>query len=249
MVYKSLLAIVRDMEVSRASLAAAMAMADKENAHLDVVCVGVDMSQLSFHYGQVNTLVPQEMISLAREEAKGLKQELQQLLDPVEFTWSVETAATQINGLSRCVARRARFADLVFLHKPYGTGTTHSCETIVQAALFDGHAPVLITPPCETPADAYRRIVIAWNESAEALTAIRAALPLLKQASLVSITVIDPPQHGRNRSDPGRALAQMLSRHGVKADIVVLAKTLPHVSEVLKRHEQDVKADLLVMGA
>lgn len=249
MAYKSLLTVISDMEASQPSLSAAMAIAAKENAHLEVFCVGVDMSQLSFHYGQVNTLMPQEMIQRAREDAEAVEQAVRQKLASAEFTWSVETTATQIDGLSRHVSRRARFADLVILHKPYGPGTSQGCETMVESSLFDGHAPLLIMPPATKPDLDFKRIVIAWNESAEALTTIRAALPLLKQAAMVSIAVVDPPQHGPNRSDPGGALAQMLSRHGVKADIAVLAKTMPHVSDVLLRHLQDVDADLMVMGA
>jgi nucleotide-binding universal stress UspA family protein len=91
--------------------------------------------------------------------------------------------------------------------------------------------------------------VIAWNQSAEAMAAVRKALPILKQADLVSITVIDPPQTGVERSDPGGMLCQMLVRHGVKAEVTVLARTLPRVSDVLARHVRDSNADLLVMGA
>ena len=81
------------------------------------------------------------------------------------------------------------------------------------------------------------------------MTATRRALPLLKQADAVIITVIDPPAHGPERSDPGGLLCQMLVRHGVKAEVSVLAKSLPRVSDVLARQVRDLDADLLVMGA
>jgi nucleotide-binding universal stress UspA family protein len=41
----------------------------------------------------------------------------------------------------------------------------------------------------------------------------------------------------------------MLVRHGVKAEVTVLARTMPKISDVLARHCRDVDADLLVMGA
>jgi nucleotide-binding universal stress UspA family protein len=41
----------------------------------------------------------------------------------------------------------------------------------------------------------------------------------------------------------------MLSRHGIKAEVTVLAKTMPRVSDVLLRHVTDENADMLVMGA
>jgi nucleotide-binding universal stress UspA family protein len=94
-----------------------------------------------------------------------------------------------------------------------------------------------------------RRIVVAWNQSREAMAAVRRALPFLQRADLVSITVIDPPPHGAERSDPGGLLCQMLVRHGVKAEVSVLARTLPRVSDVLARHVRDIDADMVVMGA
>jgi nucleotide-binding universal stress UspA family protein len=41
----------------------------------------------------------------------------------------------------------------------------------------------------------------------------------------------------------------MLSRQGVRAEISILAKTMPRVSDVLLRHVKDKNADLVVMGA
>jgi nucleotide-binding universal stress UspA family protein len=41
----------------------------------------------------------------------------------------------------------------------------------------------------------------------------------------------------------------MLSRHGVRAEVSVLAKTMPRVCDILTRHARDIDADLLVMGA
>jgi nucleotide-binding universal stress UspA family protein len=91
--------------------------------------------------------------------------------------------------------------------------------------------------------------VIAWNEGREAMNAIRAALPLLKAAECVDIAVVDPAPTAPDRSDPGGLLCQMLVRHGVKAEVSVLARSMTRVADVLKRHLRDRDADLLVMGA
>jgi nucleotide-binding universal stress UspA family protein len=94
-----------------------------------------------------------------------------------------------------------------------------------------------------------RRVMIGWDESAEALSAVRAAIPLLTRADAVHVVVVDPPAHGPNRSDPGGLLSQFLARHGVKVEIDVLAKTLPRISDVLARHAGDIEAEMIVMGA
>jgi nucleotide-binding universal stress UspA family protein len=122
-------------------------------------------------------------------------------------------------------------------------------EPVVEGALFEGQVPVMICPDNGKVPTTPERVVVAWNESNESLRAARASLPILKAASAVHVVVIDPPAHGPNRSDPGGMLSQFLARHGVKAEIDVLSKTMPRVSDVLMRHAADVNADLVVMGA
>jgi nucleotide-binding universal stress UspA family protein len=120
---------------------------------------------------------------------------------------------------------------------------------VLEAALFDGAAPVLLLAGTLLPETLGKRVVIAWNQGREAMAAVRRALPLLRKADLVNIVVVDPPAYGPERSDPGGALCQMLVRHGVKAEVSVLARTMPRVSDVLVRHVRDQNADILVMGA
>ena len=131
-------------------------------------------------------------------------------------------------------ASRARFADLIVLPRPYGPGNGSEAEAVVEAALFEGKAPVLVLPAKGLGENAMpKRIVIAWNQSAEAMVATRQALPFLKSADMVNITVIDPPTQGEERSDPGGMLCQLPVRHGVHAEVSVLARSLPRISDCL----------------
>jgi nucleotide-binding universal stress UspA family protein len=188
------------------------------------------------------------MIDRAEEEARALDAKVQDRLGKEDIRWSSEAAVAQLGALNGLVAVRARFSDLVILPKPFGPGRGQEDEAIVEAALFEGQTPVLVVP--DTGLGSFgKRVVVAWNQSSEALSAVRLALPLLAKADLVDISIIDPPKHGPERSDPGGPLSQMLARHGVRAEVSVLAKTLPKVSEILVRHGRDLNADMIVMGA
>lgn len=139
-----------------------------------------------------------------------------------------------MGGLTDLIARRARFCDVVILPKPYGQHASVDAYLLVEAALFQGRAPVLVVPVTGLPdmlstALPGQEIVVAWNESAEVLVTIRAALPLLCAAKHVTMAIIDPSPQSTDRSDPGGALAQLRARHGVRAELAVLAKTLPRV--------------------
>lgn len=250
MAYKSLLCVVSDMEHCAPALEQSIAMALAENdAHLEVLCVGVDLTQVTSYYAGANAVILQETITRALEEADALKTAVSERLNGEAFAWSVSTAVAALADLGRHIAARARFSDLVVLAHPYGEDVGPEHEGIIEATLFEGRAPCMVVPNTGGSVTAPKRVVVGWNESSEAMAAVRAALPLLKQADMVNITVIDPPTHGPNRSDPGGMLSQFLARHGVHAEISVLSKTLPRVSDVLKRHLNDSQADMLVMGA
>jgi nucleotide-binding universal stress UspA family protein len=152
-------------------------------------------------------------------------------------------------GLDAAIARVARYSDLIIASQPYGEGSTQVQTIILEAVLFGTGAPVMVIPRTAENIGPFERVMVAWDESTQALEAVRKALPALKNATRAEIVMINPPSHSPERSDPGGVICVMLARHGVKADVSILAKTMPHVAEVINRHAQDHAIDLIVMGA
>lgn len=249
MSYNSLFCVLTDDDLVEDTLGHAISVAAAHDAHLDVMCLGVDRTQTGFYYAGASAIVLQETITRANEEAEAIKARAEGILKSSDLRWGVEAGVAQLADLGRHVAARARFSDLVILPKPYGEGRGAELEPVTEAALFEGHTPTLILPDNATPVPRPKRILVGWNESIEALSATRAALPLLRQADAVHVVVIDPPAHGPSRSDPGGLLSQYLARHDVPVEIDVLSKTLPRISDVLSRHATDMNAELVVMGA
>lgn len=249
MAYKTLLTVLTDDRLAGLTLTHATALAETCDAHLDVLCLGVDRSQAGYYYAGASAMIVQDSISHATEEAEALAAFSCKHLDGRDGRWGVDTGVTQLADITRHVAARARFSDLVVVPRPYGDNCGAELELVVEGALFEGQTPVLVVPDVSLPVPKPKRIVLAWNESAEALNAVRASLPLLQSADIVHVVVIDPPKRGPNRSDPGGMLSQYLSRHGARAQIDVLSKTMPLVSDVLLRHIRDIDADMVVMGA
>lgn len=252
MAYKSILTISAHTAQVADVFSAAAALAIAQDGHLDALAIGVDASQIGYSYLGSSAVVLQIAQDQATEAVKSIEDGFKAAAKaaPSSLRWSSEGAIAMLGGVVELVASRARFADLVVLGKPYGKDRGGEGEAIIEAAMFEGQAPVLVMPEGFTDADKIgKRIVIAWNQSRESLTAIRRALPFLRGADHVWITIVDPPQHGAERSDPGGALCQMLVRHGVKAEVTVLAGTLPRVSDVIARQVRDMNADMLVMGA
>src|SRR6056297_3734623 len=247
--YNSLFTVLTDESLVDETLSHAMAAATEHGAHLDVLCLGVDRSQSGYYYAGASAIVLQETIARAQEEAEAIEAKARKVLGGSALRWSVEAGVSQLADLGRHVAARARFSDMVILPQPYAEGRGAELEPVTESALFEGRTPVMVTPKKSAPVTPPARIMLGWTQSSEALGAVRAALPLLKRADLVHVVVIDPPSHGPNRSDPGGLLSQYLARHGVKVEIDVLSKTLPRVSDVMRRHVTDIDADMIVMGA
>lgn len=249
MAYKTIFTVLTDAALVATVLDQAVALAIEHDAHLDVLCLGVDRTQTGYYYAGANALILQETINRADTEAKTIERSVKDRLQREGVRFSTDTGVAQLADVTRHVAARARFADLVVLPKPYGEARGAELEPVIEAAMFDGLAPVMVVPGPGHVVTRPNRVIVGWNEGREALSAIRAALPLLIAAASVRVVVIDPPVHGANRSDPGGLLSQYLARHGITVEIDVLAKTLPRVSDVLLRHARDISADMVVMGA
>ncbi|WP_225028016.1 universal stress protein [Xinfangfangia pollutisoli] len=252
MAYKSLLTLAAAPDRLGPAVNAAGVLARKFDAHLDALALGVDRTQVGYSYVGSGAVVLQVALERAEEDARKAEAALKAALDGqgADLRWALDSAVTQIGALTDLVATRARYADLVVLPKPYADTAGPEDEAIIEAAMFEGMAPVLVVPEKGPEITGnFKHVVLAWNQSREAMVAAKQALPFLKAAERVTITVIDPPTHGPERSDPGGLLCQFLVRHGVKAEVAVLARTLPRISDVLARQCTDTNADLLVMGA
>jgi nucleotide-binding universal stress UspA family protein len=251
MAYKSLLTVAASPEGLLTTVTAAAQISQTMDAHLDALALGVDRTQIGYSYVGSGAVVIAAAMDRAEADARIAEAALNAAIGAQAPTLrsSVESVVTQLGTMTDVVAARARYSDLVILPLPYGKSRQVEDEALTEAALFEGMAPVLVIPPSGMKSAEPKRILLAWNQSREAMVATRRAMPFLRRAETVQIVVIDPPTHGPERSDPGGLLCQYLVRHGIRAEVSVLARTLPRVSEVLARHALDFDAGLLVMGA
>jgi nucleotide-binding universal stress UspA family protein len=253
MQYKSLLALIWEAELADQTIAAAAAVARAHDAHLDVLVIGYEPSPPGHVYLGVGDVMigwsPDHAIAAAKASTAAAQVALDR--QPLGLRYALEAEITVSGQLTDVVADRAAFADLVVVSAPRNKSQYELADAVVEAALFSGKAAVLIVAEGADPERIANpaRVVLAWNQSAEALRAAKHALPMLQGNAEVDVTAIDPPQVGTERSDPGGALCQYLARHGVKAAVTVLARSRPRISEVLSGHVMDRGADLLVMGA
>jgi nucleotide-binding universal stress UspA family protein len=89
------------------------------------------------------------------------------------------------------------------------------------------------------------RVLIAWNGSSEAGSALAAARPLLRAASGVTVLVSSKRQHRRPN---GNDVLDYLRCHGIDAQCDVIDMGARHVGEGILQHCKERDVELLVAG-
>ncbi len=228
----------------------ALALTEAEEAHLDIHCIGVETTPPdSFMAGTTVLLSPPDR-EAAQLRAEDLAQELKRVIPGHRSNVQIHTHMVPGGLLSTEVGRMARFADRIIATAPYGPEDRPLHTAVLEAALFVGGLPVIVVPDGGTEISmAPARMAVAWDDSREAMVAVRTALPMLRRSKLVDVVIVDPEVQYADRSDPGGELALFLARNGVRVEVSVLARNRFRISEVLRRHIFDTGAEALVMGA
>jgi nucleotide-binding universal stress UspA family protein len=133
------------------------------------------------------------------------------------------------------LASAARLADLVVLSRSGGLAG----ELAIMA-----RTPVLVLPDAAALQFPLSSAMIAWDGGNEAALALRCAVPLLAGCGSVAVVTVKEKPGGFPATDA----MSYLSRHGIKAELVELARS-GSTEETLASEAARCGAGLLVMGA
>lgn len=196
----------------------------------------IDPYGVSFMMAQViERISDEEKTERAAIEAR-LKDE------PISWEWQTHAGAP-----SRLLAAHSWLADLVVLSattkgmRPRIDAPQTAADVVIRAS-----APVLAVPHDANGIDCAGAALIAWDGSAEASTALRHALPLLKKAGSVTLVTVDRDE---NMDLPASEATAYLARHGITASETDLKREGRAVSQVLLEAARTSGASYIVMGA
>jgi nucleotide-binding universal stress UspA family protein len=158
------------------------------------------------------------------------------------------------NGASPDVAddvvARGRCADLILLSSISPDQPAGVEPDFVEQIVISSGRPVIILPVAGEARLNMDRVVLAWDGGREAARAAFDATPLLKMADRVFITRIDPQkERGLKNAVPGIDLAEMLARHGIKAEVKNISAAGEDAGHALITCASDEGCGLIVMGA
>ncbi len=139
---------------------------------------------------------------------------------------------------------RARLHDLTVLDaEPF---VAMPDRDVMEGVLFGSGRPVIVVPSGRETFRA-RRVVVAWDGSAQAARAANEALPFLRAAEAVAVVCVEEAERLLSTA-PGAECAPHLARHGVTVSVESCPVEVD-VAETLRRAAERFGADMIVMGA
>jgi len=233
------------VEIGEAQFRSVLAVARTLRAHLSIVVVGTAaLPPVGAHMESVSAPWMEER----RKQQAGIENKVSQLekrLREGGVPHEVQNAYTEVFTIDNEIGYLARLSDIVLIG-PDLLSNQEMLGAILDGSWFHAEVPVLLDPGAslklEKPV-----VMIAWSDTAESASAVRASIPFLNLAKSVHVVLVD--QDG-DPNDPAPKLMAYLFRHGI-ADISidVLASDGRTVSETLEGHAKSINADLVVMGA
>ncbi|MBB6303724.1 universal stress protein [Rhizobium leucaenae] len=229
-------------------LRAAIELCRAAGAHLSVLLTALAIPPVG-GYGEISSSAWAEERERQLEKLGDQLAAAKSLLQSSDISFDVNDLFTEYGWVENEIGERARYADLTVI----GGGLLAETDMrwrILDGALFQSPAPILVVPKRYTASLRPRTVLVAWNSGNEASHAVRIAMDQLTAAQNVCVTMVDPHASiRRNGEEPGADIATFLVRHGAHVSIDILASGGKAIAEVLRQHAADIGADLIVIGA
>lgn len=253
---RTILLPLRESDMSEHMIESGMLAAQTYAAHLDVFYVHPRPSDIVpfATMGLTRAMREQVTQSAARSSAEQA-QRLEALFHAVrtrfglphrtrrEFASDASADWSEAHGVRSVeVARRGRLADLILAPRPERADPP---PKTFEALLRETGRPVIMLPRGTTTRAVNGHVLIGWNGSTEAASAVAASRPLLRGASRVSVLVSTKRQHQRPH---GEDVVDYLRCHGVEAHCQVVDMSAGHAGEVILDQCTQLGAELLVVG-
>jgi nucleotide-binding universal stress UspA family protein len=237
-----------------ADLAQVAEMAVAQKGRLNVLHLGpvpVLAYSLAPHPYGVPT-IPDSWVEMHNTMAKklgGHQAQSREYLQAQGLSGEVNTICMEPAAFHDLVGLYAIFADVSIVQDSLRSDKS-AFDNILYGLLFDGPGPVILNAKTNPKALSPENVFIAWNSSLPAIRAVRASLPLLKEAKEVTIACFDPDSSRyADGQNPGSDLATWLSHHGVNVTVQEYAKGHQNIGDALMMRAKETTADLVVMGA
>jgi len=187
------------------------------------------------------------LIPMWRDEAERIRGAVINDLGKEDIPWNwIETAGPT----APAILRESALQDLIVVSSrdPQAIDLAPS-QTASELAVV-AKCPVLVLPDTCSRFDVGAPVLVAWDGSAEASHALKAALPFFRPATDVYLVSVKEAQRGAKAHDlPSVEGADYLSRHGIACQVIEVDPGEHTVAEAIRLAAEIRHVGLIVMGA
>lgn len=224
----------------------AVDLARRLEAHVTAVALAVDPIVPGFVVAPLPVEVIEQARTQAVEVARGATERFRAAAERAGVACETRVAEVLMGGAPEGFVVNCRSTDLVVIGQDDPDRPEPMREAMVETALFEGTAPLLIVPYISRGTMGLDRVMIGWDGSRTAARAVQVAMPLLKMAKKVAVVLVE--KAGSNPGQPGAELATWLARHGLDVEVTQVEAPDISVADALLDHAADKSFDLLIMG-
>jgi nucleotide-binding universal stress UspA family protein len=156
----------------------------------------------------------------------------------------------QIDGpIDGQFAEQARYADLAVVGQFDPDAALATPPDLPQFTALNSGRPVMVIPYVGVQKPPGQNVLLCWNESRECSRAAGDALPILKNASQVTILIAEHlPTAANDSRKAGDRIERWLEQHGIKARTTIESGDGAEIGGLILSRAADLGVDLIVMG-
>lgn len=249
MAYQTIMANLSHDHHASAVLGVADKLAERHAAHL----LGLHVKSPLDIPLSAEIPMPIEMTRLFAERQLHIESNIKALFEKLTATVNYVAEWRSVDALFDSVAdtivEQGNTADLLILMNEEGGSEATPFKGVLQQVLLAIGRPVMIVPPQLMADTIGERIMVSWDGRQESTRALFGALPLLRRAAEVRLHRFNLPHQDRHRIvGITEELANTLSRHGVRLEVMHSDAKQGEIADELLACSRDMDADTLVMG-
>ncbi len=233
---KNILLLVHSGHGQEARIEVALDVVRAIGGHLTCLDVTV-YPAMAGDYGDSSAILYTD--ECVREAKNKLSLEPRLLAEGVSWDWIDARGPLDLS-----LIKASGLADLIILNTMLDETGSSNMRGVVGEVLLRGHRPILAVPDTATALSLSGHAVIAWDGSDAAIDALRASVPLLRLAMIVTILEIKDG----SVDTPAEDAATYLSRYGISATVRAPHALLDDAATIILREVGLLDPDYLVMG-
>ncbi len=247
MVYRDLLLLLDDSRGAAQRITATAEFAKRTGAGINAIYLGVHHQIPSYAAAEISAQVLETRDQAIKEQAEASKEAFMQACSAAGVAGRFSCLVDSPGELADAAMAAGRIADVVVLGQPDEAEGGWMGPWLLESILLGCGRPVLVVPYIGAHERIGSKVLVGWDGGREAARAVGDSLPLLLQASEVTVLSVNREPDAKRPST--EEITAHLVRHGVPAkhhDVKIEA--LSAANYMLNR-ASDEGADLIVMGA